>query len=69
MKEKRLYMKITKRGEWILKHPYALNDNGNFKWWAKLFFWFKENLIYVISCIIGILIGVILAYVIRYFFL
>jgi len=29
-------MEITKRGEWVLKHPNSLKDSGSLKWWAKI---------------------------------
>ncbi len=40
-KDKDFMMKITTRGEYVLKHPYTLKDDGNIKWWAKILFWFK----------------------------
>lgn len=40
-KDKGFMMKITTRGEYVLKHPHTLKDSGHIKWWAKILFWFK----------------------------
>lgn len=41
-KKKSFMMKITTRGEYVLKHPATLKDDGQIKWWAHILFWFKR---------------------------
>lgn len=67
MIDKKWYMKITNRGEWILKHSNGMKDDGSLKWWAKIWmflrFDFYESWWFVIFIAIsGFLTGRIIGY-------